>query len=317
MRSIEYIDVNGRLQVVSDQNELHAAAGCFGLLGIVTHVTFEVNKATYAVMKPRKVPTMLAVPPLKPSEVPEGLQLDVTAEQLEKAVADFERRAESSEYAEWAWFPYQSDVRVNTWNSVAEKDDAVENKPLATTFLQWLSGWLAAIITSTDFYADIPCRWQAQLLATTAMAVTPPMTGDPPDLTMKTPVPNAHHSGSDFQYLNVNTMEMDVPIPALQDDASKPDWSIARKVWWEIIHIIYASVDSPMRLTLEMRIMADSNIIMAAQRGNTLGTVLIDVGTVPNTAIDEDWGLFCQKVCDKLRTFAPDGRARPHWGKRW
>lgn len=215
--------MNGKLQVVSDQNELHAAAGCFGLLGIVTHVTFEVNKVTYAVMKPCKVPTMLAVPPLDPSEVPEGLQLDMSAVQLEQAVADFERRAETAEYAEWAWFPYQSDVRVNTWNSVAEKDDSVENKPLATTFLHWLSGWLAAIITSTDFYADIPCRWQAQLLATTAMAVTPPMTGDPPELTIKTPVPNAHHYGSDFQYMNVNTMEMDVPIPALQEDASKPD----------------------------------------------------------------------------------------------
>lgn len=39
--AIEYVDANGLLQIVADTTQLEAAASCFGLLGIVTHITFE------------------------------------------------------------------------------------------------------------------------------------------------------------------------------------------------------------------------------------------------------------------------------------
>jgi len=97
------------------------------------------------------------------------------------------------------------------------------------TFLQWLSGWIGGIISSTDFYADLPARWQTQILATSAMAVFPPTVSDPVDLTIKTAVPNAQHFRRDYQYMRVRGMELEIPIPALATDASKPDWTVVRK----------------------------------------------------------------------------------------
>lgn len=44
IRSVEYVDANGAAQTITDPSELHAALGCFGLLGIITHVTYEVKK---------------------------------------------------------------------------------------------------------------------------------------------------------------------------------------------------------------------------------------------------------------------------------
>ena len=50
VRRIEYVDCNGKLQIVDDPYLLRAAAGAFGLLGVVTHITFELDAMTYAVM---------------------------------------------------------------------------------------------------------------------------------------------------------------------------------------------------------------------------------------------------------------------------
>ncbi|KAL1304739.1 hypothetical protein AAFC00_003684 [Neodothiora populina] len=66
-----------------------------------------------------------------------------------------------------------------------------------------------------------------------------------------------------------------------------------------------------------MRIMGDSDIIMAPQRGNKLGTVAIEIGTVPEVVGDDEWAYFCQMAFDILRGLGPEGRVRPHWGKEW
>jgi hypothetical protein len=130
IRSVEYVDVNGTVQTIIDPSELHAALGCFGLLGIITHVTYEVKKMTFAVMRPRKVKTVLAVPPPDLSQVPEALQ---------EAIADFERRAGQDHYAEWSWFSYQSDVLVNTWSTVSD-DEGQEDYPSPDqAFMQWIA----------------------------------------------------------------------------------------------------------------------------------------------------------------------------------
>ena len=139
IRSVEYVDVNGAAQTITDPSELHAALGCFGLLGIITHVTYEVKKMTFAVMRPRKVKTMLAIPPPDPSKVPEALHAEVGPEELQEAIADFERRAEQYHYAEWSWFSYQSDVLVNTWSTVAAGEGQEDYPTPAQTFMQWIA----------------------------------------------------------------------------------------------------------------------------------------------------------------------------------
>lgn len=50
VRRIEYVDCNGELRVVDDARHTKAAAGALGLLGVVTHITFELDAMTYGVL---------------------------------------------------------------------------------------------------------------------------------------------------------------------------------------------------------------------------------------------------------------------------
>ena len=71
-------------------------------------------------------------------------------------------------------------------------------------------------------------------------------------------------------------MEFQIPLPALSNDSEKPDLTVVRKAWWDVINLVYAAEDgrSPLRLTLELRIMGGSKILMAPQYGNNLGKTL-------------------------------------------
>ncbi|THY09344.1 hypothetical protein D6D03_00447, partial [Aureobasidium pullulans] len=287
IRSVEYVDVNGVVQSITDAKELHAALGCFGLMGIITHITYEVKKMTFAVMQPRKVKTMLAVPPPDPSRVPEALFVETSPGELQEAIVEFERRAAQDHYAEWSWFSYQSDVLIT------------------------------AVIVGTYFYPDIPARWQSQILATGNMAVLSPLTTDPEDLTIKTKLPNALHFRRGRHYARSRNMEIELPIPPLATDNSKPDWLTVRKAWWGAVNLVYSSANSPMRLAMDMRITGDSDIIMAPQRGNSHGTVALEIGSVTDTVTEEEWQTFCQSFVDMLTALAPEGKLRPHWGKEW
>ncbi|THX82590.1 hypothetical protein D6D04_03435, partial [Aureobasidium pullulans] len=230
IRSVEYVDVNGVVQSITDAKELHVALGCFGLMGIITHITYEVKKMTFAVMQPRKI---------------------------------------------------------------------------------------TAVIVGTDFYPDIPARWQSQILATGNMAVLSPLTTDPEDLTIKTKLPNALHFRRGRHYARSRNMEIELPIPPLATDNSKPDWLTVRKAWWGAVNLVYSSANSPMRLAMDMRITGDSDIVMAPQRGNSHGTVALEIGSVTDTVTEEEWQTFCQSFVDMLTALAPEGKLRPHWGKEW
>ncbi|TIA52972.1 hypothetical protein D6C79_01742 [Aureobasidium pullulans] len=219
IRSVEYVDVNGVVQSITDAKELHAALGCFGLMGIITHITYEVKKMTFAVMQPRKI---------------------------------------------------------------------------------------TAVIVGTDFYPDIPARWQSQILATGNMAVLSPLTTDPEDLTIKTKLPNALHFRRGRHYARSRNMEIELPIPPLATDNSKPDWLTVRKAWWGAVNLVYSSANSPMRLAMDMRITGDSDIIMAPQRGNSHGTVALEIGSVTDTVTEEEWQTFCQSFVDMLTALAPE-----------
>ena len=75
----------------------------------------------------------------------------------------------------------------------------------------------------------------------------------------------------------------------------------------------------PMRMPLEMRIMGGSNVIMAPQKGNDLGTCSIEVLTLQNCK--DIWPKFAQEVLDKWMAYdASNGgtvKIRPHWAKEW
>ncbi|KAI4742303.1 hypothetical protein E4T50_07293 [Aureobasidium sp. EXF-12298] len=149
------------------------------------------------------------------------------------------------------------------------------------------------------------------------MAVLSPLTTDPDDLEIKTPLPNALHFRRGRHYARARNMELELPIPPSPTDKTKPDWMTVRKAWWTVINLVYRSANSPMRLAMDMRITGDSNIIMAPQRGNSHGTVAIEVGSITDTVTEEEWQTFCQGFVDGLAALTPEGRLRPHWGKEW
>lgn len=67
--------------------------------------------------------------------------------------------------------------------------------------------------------------------------------------------------------------------------------------------------------------MKDSDVLMAPQKGNTLGTCSIEALTP--LYMDAEWPAFAQKLLDKwmaLRTFKGAAKRlniRPHWAKEW
>lgn len=118
---------------------MKAASGCFGLLGVVTHITLECDAMSTAVMRPTKLDVIDAIPPppdMKNSEIPEILRKDRTDQQKQTAQANFERRANNDFYAEWFWFPYSSKVWVNTWSTDNNTKDVVNYPSNAKTFIQ-------------------------------------------------------------------------------------------------------------------------------------------------------------------------------------
>jgi hypothetical protein len=193
VREVEYIDANGKLQSVSDPKLLLAAGGCFGLLGVVTHITFELEPMTYAVMKPAKPDINLAIPPISLSDVPPALKKTFDDTQIADALAKFEDQATNNYYSEWFWFPYQQTAWVNCWDNTSDATNVVDSPSAGEIWLQWIEGWIGGVMMASPFFAALPAHWQAQLLATVGMAVLPPMLFDKPESETKTYLPNALH----------------------------------------------------------------------------------------------------------------------------
>jgi hypothetical protein len=83
---------------------------------------------------------------------------------------------------------------------------------------------------------------------------------------------------------------------------------------------MYADKKAPVRLALEMRLMGDSNITLAPQRGNQGGTIAIEVLTTKSTP-DSVWASFKQTIANVWTSYTDDKgerlNARPHWAKEW
>lgn len=149
------------------------------------------------------------------------------------------------------------------------------------------------------------------------MAVLSPLTTDPNDLEIRTALPNALHFRRGRHYARARDMELELPISPSPSDKSKPDWMTVRKAWCSVVDLVYRSANSPMRLAMDMRITGDSDITMAPQRGNSHGTVAIEIGSLIDTVTEEEWQTFCQAFVDGLTALASEGKLRPHWGKEW
>ena len=166
VRQIEYVDVHGTFQVIDNKDDLRAASGCFGLIGVVTHLTLELDPMVYANMKPAKVDVIDAIPPppsMPRSLVPKQLYQERTAEQIKKAQEDFENRATNHYYAEWFWFPYSNQLWINTWDTTEDKSDVKGYPSKKEIVLQWIQAVAMEALQKTGLVGlaktSTICKW--------------------------------------------------------------------------------------------------------------------------------------------------------------
>jgi hypothetical protein len=205
----------------------------------------------------------------------------------------------------WFWFTYQKKVWTNTFNTTADPTGAINYPDDGNVFLQWVQGWLGGVITSVPFFN----------------AILPPTLGESKTPTYKTLLPDALHFRRGVQNMRVRDIELQIPLPPKKDDPTKPDFSIVQRAWWDVINLVYEDAksggdpSSAMRIALEMRIMNGSDVLMAPQKGNDLGTLSIEILTLPDAVTDDEWHTFGQKVIDMWMGLG--GNVRPHWAKEW
>ncbi len=314
VHAIEFVNARGEVQVVDDPEQLKAAAGCFGMLGIVTAVTLKLDPMSYAVLKPTKPRVALAIPPPDGFSVPRQIDMSgITQADMDAAMAEFVRAAEQDYYTEWFWFAYQDKCWVNTWHNDGREEDAEEYPGPENAFIDQVASYLAHLGNQT-LIKLLPDRVQAEMLAAAAMNSLPADTQTTAYLI------EALHFQRGIQNMRVLDMELEIPIPPHPDDPTKPDWSICQKAWWDTIKCLYDRDDSPMKITLEMRVMGGSDITMAPQHGNDLGTCSIEVLTTLNSE-PAAWLAFMQDLTDLWDSYRdPAGNrlnVRPHWAKQW
>jgi hypothetical protein len=208
---------------------------------------------------------------------------------------------------------------VHTWkhNSADVKTaSGAKEYPSATDVnIQWYSGILGKVLTE-NLLETFPRDYQGWLMGKLEMLALP--TGP-----HKTQLPNALHYRRGVQNMRALNLEFQIPLPPKTDDNTKPDLMVVSKVWWDVITTCYSLWDTkkvwPMKLLLEMRIMGGSDMILAPQYGNTLGTASIGVLSVPSEDVGEQkaWLDFLQAVVDAWFTTCGNSNIRPHLMKEW
>ncbi len=330
---IEFINPYGQLQTVGyhitdpvdlqteGQQLIKTAAGCFGLLGVVTSMTFKLDQLTHARMRPKKPRLALAVPPPKgfelPAFLPPYVMQDVTETQLQEATNRFISDCETNYYAEWLWCSLHPRCWVNSWKNNGNENRSTAYPHSSESNIQQINEYVAEL-KDHSVIQRLPAKWQASLLSDAAMLSLPA------EEDIITPLINGIHFCHDIPARRAQTMEFEIPIPLREN--GKPDWSICQRAWWDAIITVYEwlnKTDSvPMRLPLAMRIMGDSDITMAAQRGNTWGTCSIQMLTLEAGLVDQkEWRAFVQDVTDKWASYTDyQGNPlniRPHWATDW
>ena len=217
---MEYVDANGILRKIdlSTPDILRAAAGCFGLIGVVTHLVLELDPLSCALMEPRKVPVIEAIPP--PPDMPDSMipgplrpKHPLSAERKAEIQRDFETRATTTDYAEWFWFPYSSEVWVNTWHKTLDTSNAINYPSDAKSILQVLGTFAAQIAQDASIILKLTealPETQTKLLTWLSMKNLDDI--GPNGEKIKTWLPDALHFQRGVQNLRVRDLEVEFPL---------------------------------------------------------------------------------------------------------
>ena len=237
VHEIEVVNARGELQVINDTEVIKAAAGCFGLLGIVVSLTLKVDKMTYAVCYAQKIPMELMIPPLNQEDVPEDVKkLEYTTPlMVEQGKANFEVRAKNAFYAEWFWFVGQKEGWQNCWDTDASAEASSKPYPSALEEKwQFATQFLGQVMN--DFFAHFPALGdllQAKILSSMAMHEMTNL--EYTEKPIVCPLIDALHFRRGIQNMRVYDMEWQIPIP--ENESGGPDWDICRRAWWDAINV--------------------------------------------------------------------------------
>ncbi|ENH68064.1 hypothetical protein FOC1_g10001764 [Fusarium oxysporum f. sp. cubense race 1] len=278
----------------------------------------------HAVMHPIKLDVVDAIPPppeIKDSDIPEPLRKPRTEQQKQISLQNFERRADGDFYAEWFWFPYSSQVWVNTWKTDKRTNDVVNYPSHAKTFIQVLGTTIMNI--GQDILQKIEALQTKPYVQTSFLSWLAMKNLDERkenEKPIRTLLPNALHFQRGVQNIRVRDMEVEIPLHAKKGTTNERDYTNVQRAWWDAIITCYDNIKTcPMRMPLEMRIMGSSEVTLAPQRGHKLGTCAIEILTLKVVA--DIWEPYAQQVLDKWINYKDnDGKQvviRPHWAKEW
>merc|ERR1711970_1155516 len=164
----------------------------------------------------------------------------------------------------------------------------------STEYLYWLFGWLVGAASSIAM-----TNWDEPVTTTATEAM---------------------HFQRGLHYLSVKAAELIVPIPELEN--GEPDWRILQEVVFDMQQVYneFLSRDLyPMDLAMENRMMAGSDMLMAAQYGNKW-SLAIEIASSP--LVPEDlWLDFKNALATKWKNYYDrEGnrlKVRPHWAKEF
>lgn len=130
---MKFVNVNGEVQQVTDKEQLRAASGCLGLLGVVISFTIRLDKMSYAQFDMEKVPLGCCLPPPANMKLPEVLDELLYDEDsgcsrsaAEKDMNAFISKAAGSYYSEFFWFPSTGKAWTNCWNTTTDSTGTVD-----------------------------------------------------------------------------------------------------------------------------------------------------------------------------------------------
>lgn len=338
VEEIEFINAKGEIQIINkaDSPELmKAAAGSFGLLGVITSITLKLDEMGYALADPKFVKLAQAIPPpfgTRLEDMPAKLKKDLrisSQESLDAIIAQnsdafFERCKDY--YAEWFWFILTDKCWINTWNKDDPQNDAKNRQhwesfgeKLHRHFESWLQTSMSTIagVFNTEKHTMPPSPFQESFVRYANDVTIELLCSHKHTM----PVSEALHFQQGIRHIRVRDVEMEIPIPAKAD--GQPDWTICQRAWWDAIYTIYRHLEEtgtlPINLTLEMRIMGGSDVTMAAQRNNayTCSIEVLSNMFVPHNT----WKAFTEQIVAHWVGYT-DYRNNPldvrtHWAKEW
>ena len=278
---MEIVNANGELKTVNDKDQLKAYAGCFGLAGIVTSITFKMDKMTWAKFHPKKSNMIESIP--RPGAQPDS---DAFKKMVDLCTSNY--------YVEFFWFPNRGTddgYWENCWTNDGSAEDAIDiNDSLeddyqtATTFMFEVIMKILqpmTLLTKEEYYDDkTTLRECLRYLFTKVVSMAGVGALPAPDVHSTTSLVEALHFRRGFHYIAVREMEMEIPIPSLSSRVSlnifeylmsfssdgEADWSIVSKAWWDAVDLIEKSEERGVfacDMTLELRVMGGSEVSLS------------------------------------------------------